>query len=296
MLAEKMENPLENDTKIRSAELIALYRSVSDIRDPVLFEKFLPIGYRLTTLDTVDSQSKERIVYAKLHVGMLITLYDDLADNRVHRNPRLLGELYQLNLGRDRSSAARLSVAEREILDLAKFLFANLQRVLAEFPNHASLLPALRFDFQQFYLANQYSELCTDLPNLRNLPELAGHGPFNMGIVIAGMIDLAALGSLDAAEIGACREIFLSAQRMGRISNMRFTLAREQAEQDRTNEIEFRMRRGHTLLEVEMELQAEFHGLSQSISAQRLGSFSTQRYAEGFQALHVLHRSLLGRI
>ncbi len=279
----------------RLDSLIKTYLAASSIRPELLFRKFLPTGYRLITIDSVDADMYHSAILAKVHLGMMITLYDDLADNPQYRNPDLLSALYGLNIGNNSRTPPRFSGQDRLTFELARHLFSELRSALESFPHHAHLEPALRFDIEQFYACNRHSELMALLPNIRNLTESQILGPHNMGIVAAGTIDLMASAKLRIAELGQCREVFHLGQRLGRISNLIFTQHREAAEGDTTNEILI----SHEILKKPQyrdTLLREFEEKKSSIRSHSLQTFQTAKYAEGLQALHQLHSSLEGKI
>src|SRR4051794_22798126 len=98
------EKPGKYDLELGA--LVETYLGVSSHRSESLFRRFLPDGYRMTTIDSVDPAVFDTAILAKVHLGMLITLYDDLADHPRHRNAQLLSELYGLNIGRDKRTPA----------------------------------------------------------------------------------------------------------------------------------------------------------------------------------------------
>ena len=296
-------SPLEKSTGVKADldTLISTYLAASSLRPELLFRHFLPTGYRLTTLDSVDNADLNTVIFAKVHLGMIITLYDDLADHPQHRNPDLLSALYQLNIGRDRPTPAHLSRQNRLAFELARHLFSQLRCVLEDFPYHQLLEPALRFDIEQFYACNRHSELMSTLPTVHNLTESQLLGPHNMGIVAAGTLDLMASPQLKMKELGQCREVFHLGQRLGRISNLIFTLQRELSEGDTTNEILI----SHSVhpdtpdfkgSPYPVMLLREFGEILKRIVSHKLETFHTPRYAEGFKAFHQLHASFEGAI
>jgi hypothetical protein len=272
------------------ASLVETYLAVSSLRPRVLFEDFLPTGYRFTTIDSVDSDFQSSVILAKLHLGMMITLYDDLADNPENRDGDLLNALYKLNVGRDLETPLSLSGERHRTFELARYLFQGLQMALRRFPQYSILAPVLQFDIEQFYVCNRHSELISVLPAARNVMESQTIGHHNMGIVAAGVIDLMASPGLRLAELGQCREVFLLGQRLGRISNLIFTLKRELLEGDTTNEMLF------SASSTESNLLHEFKLKRDSICAYTLQSFNTTAYASGLDSLHRLHASLEGKI
>lgn len=286
---------IEKDPRVDS--LIATYLGSNTLRPEILFRHFLPTGYQQTTLDSVPPGLFHAVIYAKLHLGMIITLYDDFADHPKYRNPVLLQYMYQLNVGVDRPAPGSLSEFDLKNYELARFLFLSLTQVLKTFPHAEILMPVLRFDIEQFYSSNRHSELMTSLPSIRNLTESLIMGPHNMGIMAAGTIDLMASPEMDLMELGACREIFHLGQRMGRTSNIIFTLLRETAEGDGTNEILISAQTKNTdEATYKLQLLREFSSHVEEISSRYVQSFNSVRYAQGFENLHRLQGSLVGQI
>jgi hypothetical protein len=223
---------------MKSVEILALrYERVLQNRDRRLFTEFLVHGHQQTTLSSVPQSLREEVVFAKVCLGMLITLYDDLADNPVFYNPGLLKLIYRLNLGEVPLPPADLSLHEKRIYQLARELFLQLETSLRCFIHYVPLKDILVFDIKQIFLANQYAELTTAHPFMRNLTESKAQGPYNMGMVAAGMIDLMASPGFEMENLGATREMLVQGQRLGRIGNLLFTFEREKKEGDVTNEI-----------------------------------------------------------
>ena len=293
MPPSKFSITMANPTPLE--ELIKKYLSVSTLRPDVLFQTFLPTGYRYTTLSSVAPCLLDVVLFAKIHLGMIITLYDDLADHPTHRNPKLLKELYRLNIAQDCTPEVPLNPAEMATFELARFLFSNLTCLLKTFDQSVALVPVLQFDIEQFYSSNRHSELMSAIPAIRNITETKNLGPYNMGMVAAGTIDLMASPQLSFLELGRCRELFILGQRMGRISNLIFTYKREQDEGDQTNEILISQLETNNS-KYRSQLLYEFSDTLATIRSTNLFSFSTSHYADGLIGLHQLHASLEGRI
>ena len=289
MLAVKQERQMD------LVKLADIYLSVSALRSEILFRHFLPEGYRQTTLNTVPVHRRKSLVLAKVHLGMLITLYDDFADRPDLKNPDLIERLYTLNIEKDHALTGSFSLQEKRTFDLARFLFADLTEALFALPNYAQLKNVLKFDLEHFFLANRHAELIGELPQIRNFTEMQSLGPYNMGIVAAGTIDLMAAPNFAPQELGRCREIFLLGQRMGRISNLLFTLPRELAENDLTNEILLCID-GETQRQYQSQLLRKFCEGFYQIRNTQLSTFSTKAYARGLVRLHRLHADLAGKI
>ena len=116
-----MSNMSEFNNAVES--LIAAYMKANSLRPEVLFRQFLTTGYKHTTLNSVSSDLFNAAIYAKIHLGMMITLYDDFADHPQHRNPQLLSHLYQLNVGIDKPAPSSLAGQELKNYELARLLF-----------------------------------------------------------------------------------------------------------------------------------------------------------------------------
>jgi hypothetical protein len=285
----------ENAQQIES--LVKTYRKINALRPEVLFSHFLPTGYKQTTLDSVSFDLVPAVIYAKVHLGMIITLYDDLADHPQYRDSQTLAQLYHLNVDNDKVTPKMMAGGSRKNFELARFLFSSLTKVLASFPNFKTLLPVLQFDIEQFYACNRHSELMTQMPAVRNLTESRMLGSHNMGIVAAGTIDLMASADFNLEELSVCREVFLLGQRLGRISNIIYTLDREIAEGDTTNEIlisEYTKKIDSNAYQV--ELMREFNSKLEDIRGRNVTSFNLGTYADGFLGLHNLYASLSGQI
>ncbi len=260
---------------------------VAPFRSRRLFCEFLPVGYELTTLDSVEDRRK--VVELKVLLGTLITLYDDYADRPDRFNPRLLKLLYRIPFERVTVDPGTLDREELLALDLAKSLFAKLLTGIERLRNYYLLSDVFCFDLKQFFLANHYSELLTQHRFLGNEGENRLYLHHNMGIVLAGMIDLMNVPRFTVADLGPARNLFLLGQRAGRISNVLTTYDRELEEDDRTNELLVSGDPG--------ELEAELATLLQKIETGKgINCFSAREYARGIRALHELHLKLKGVI
>ena len=276
--------------------LIADFREICPHRSSALFREFLPVGYHLTTLSSVPKEYREIVIQAKIRLGMLITLYDDLADHPDYLNPVLLKKLYRLNI--DSDFALTLSISkENKIYQLARKLFSELRDLLSGLPNYEQLKAILEFDIEQFYCCNRLSSLATETPGILNLAESQTLGPHNMGIIAAGTIDLMSVADLNVREIAICREIFILGQRMGRISNVVYTFEREKLEGDQTNEIFVQQRLfGGSHQSIKAQLLQELDECSITIKKFCASAFSSNQYAQGFLDLHQLHARLESQI
>lgn len=275
--------------------LVTKYETVSQIRDRRLFTNFLVNGYKLTTLSSVSSKRINDVIFAKVCLGMIITLYDDLADNPQYYNPNLLRSLYLLNVGHHTFLKPILNPEDQVTYDLALFLFANLEKSIESFPNYNSMIEILAFDIQHVFLANRYSELITANPSMRNMSESKSMGPYNMGMVAAGIIDLMASSYADLSELGLIREFLIKGQRLGRIGNLVSTYQREVQEGDVTNEIMLDPKGSNHYKNVLMkefyEGLVEIKNLDNSIK-----SIDLNLYVEGLSKLYHLHIDLEGII
>ena len=185
-----------------------------------------------------------------------------------------------------------MTVAEKESYELSKSLFKKMFNKLSKFPHYKDLLELFKFDLKQFFLANQYSELLTKSPEISNPLENKLYLHHNMGIVMAGMIDLMSLQNLKKHELGQARSLFLLGQRAGRISNVLTTFEREKTEGDVTNEILSKQNESTYFSKV-LILEQELINLYQLMDNYKaIQSFSSKQYSKGIRLLHQLHIKL----
>jgi len=291
-----------NSLKAEVQTLISTYCSVSKIRNVELFSKFLFNGYKMTTLNSVDEKYFNKVIMAKMHLGMIITLYDDLADNPKFQDNELLKILYMLPFA-DENFKQELSSEQLRIYNLSRFLIAGLDDLLEGLPHYKKIKEFFLFDMEQVFSANKYSSLITSMPEGASSYESVRYGHFNMGIVAAGMIDLMGISKLKLTELGTSRSAFHHAQRMGRISNLLATLDRELEEDDITNELFIQMYLSydsdkHDRKSCEEKVMDEFYSLAKKLlkHKQAIASFCIETYNKGIKDLHDFHLDLKGTI
>lgn len=280
-------------------KIIEHYGTILPHRPKELFSVFLAEGYRDTTLNSVGKRHEEHVVRAKMLLGMLITLLDDLADNPDYFNPKLLRILYHVGSSIKDLPLSTLSDHEQDIVDLTDALIVEIKANIKNLPHWSTLQNIFLFDIWQIYLSNRFSELITETPSIKNIVEAKFYGPYNMGMVAAGMIDLMAVPSLNVAELGKCREIFLLGQRLGRIGNLLCTFTREQNEHDQTNEIAIAIEHSHeSFLAYKNSLLKEHNAGIRKISRQKklVTNFDTKKYSDGLLKLFNLHQRMMGTI
>lgn len=279
--------------------LTSQFAEIAPHRPRQLFTEFLPQGYAMTTLDTVPEELRAHAIAAKLAIGMIITLYDDFADRPLSYNPKLLSLLYQMPLGMKTVTVA-MSVEEQATIRFARKLHTLLEQHLAPLPQAVSFKKLFMFDLQQFFAANMYSELMMQFPDAHNELENRLYLHHNMGMIMAGMIDLMALPRLPPRELSRARMLFLLGQRYGRICNVLATEVRERHEGDVTNEIVASQMNGGggsaeqlvcRLVREKMRLLHRMEKLQPMIT-----SFSVRKYMQGLIQLGRLHEQFTGTI
>ena len=272
------------------------YRKHIAYRDEVLFTEFLPQGYQLVTLSCVPQKYFYTVLFVKCNLGMFITLIDDFADNPKLRNRELLDKLYQVPFDDEFIELDGCSVEERGICELALKLRANMKKHIRKLPGFLTLYDVFKFDFEEVMRANAFSELITDRPDIVNPEECRHYGAYNMGMVLAGMIDLMSVEEV-SDPLGRLREVFLLGQRHGRLSNLLSTLDREKAEADQTNElVALSEYRGVSLSSQLAAADDERAQILRSLDEAEVSQFKVDRYASGLRKLHELHTSMIGSI
>lgn len=277
-------------------ETLAEYRQVIPYRSDLLFTEFLPRGYTMTTLSCVPDEHFHRVLFIKSVLGMFITLLDDFADNPELRNKELLNKLYRVPFDDEFIKPESCTETERKICDLALSLRSKMRSSIRFLPNFLSYYDVFKFDFEQVTRANQYSELMTDYPHIINPAECVQFGPYNMGMVLAGMIDLMSCPNR-SNPLGILRQAFIIGQRHARLSNVITTMGRERSERDCTNEIIGLSRYYGSSIEQQCELaQGEMSQLIRELEQINTTQFDMRLYVRGLQDLHSLHSSLIGTI
>lgn len=294
---------------------VNIYRKVIDYRDDRLFTEFLPSGYQATTLSSVDNCFLDYAMIAKFHLGMFITLLDDFADNPRYLNTFLLMEIYKIPFDRHSINEKALNENELAILRLADYLYQHIQDHIQVLPHYNTLLQVFKFDLLRFYQANKFSELMTQHIALVNSDELMQLRPFNMGIVISGMIDLFASSNFDLRELGVARHIFHLGQRFGSICNNLNTFSRELIEGDITNEIIVKGLERKLISSSDLNnkssdtLHDKLHDIVKEMESEQseilnkildhndeIHSFHCDKYVTGLNQLKLLHEAMKGII
>jgi hypothetical protein len=276
-------------------DAIEYYMSVVDSRPKELFSYFLATGYKDTMLNSVLIKEQNDTFSAKMYLGMLITLIDDLADNPTCFNPELLKLIYSNNL----VNKSKLSINHTKIINLKRFLFKNMYKHIKKLSNHNTLIDVFNFDLENIYLSNKFFELITAKTIMRNNYEIKFYGHYNMGVVAAGIIDLMGVKNINYEELGKCREIFLTGQRLAKIANTISTFAREEQEGDVTNEIMCLLSSSKNNFNFyKNKLEKEFVSGIKLIkkSKNKIKNFDSLKYAHGIEKLFDLHMSLKGKI
>lgn len=284
------------------------FRELHPHRKQELFTEFLPQGHALMTLSSVPKEAREEVILIKSLLGMLITLYDDLADMPDLENSTLLAELYKIPFNNKSVNISILSQREQRYIHFARNLTDQMAMKIGALPSFKNYKDILQFDMLQFYNANNYYSLAQKQPTLLNSVEISLIGPFNMGMIIAGTIDIMASPTFDKDELGRTRAVLIFAQRFGHICNSLTTIKREIAENTLSNEAliitkEILQRasneaiieqhaRGLQVLRQEQEIILEKLALHASF----VRSFNAQHYIVRLKDLHELHERFLGII
>ncbi len=291
--------------------LISQYRDINPNRPALLFNDMLVRGYRCTTLNSVRLELLDQLIFAKVNLGMLITLFDDFADNPKLRNANVLKALYQLP---DDINIQNYNAREANTIQLAQKLSHTIFNFLQRHDSQQKYQQLFLFDLQQFYQCNRYCEIITDNPLLASQYEAQLLFPFNMGIVMAGMLDIAASSQVQPSELSQIRHCFHLGQRYGSLCNTLNTLDREVFESDLTNEA-LMIALKKQLIDKDMlaskavdkinqrikpvvtQLKLEQKDLLQRMLQYRsLKTFSTQQYVNGLVKLRQIHEQLRGKI
>ncbi len=264
-------------------------------RAPQLFTRFLPAGYRLTTLSSVAESSSDAVVEAKVLLGTIITLMDDLADHPRYRDDEMLARLYRIPAEIMYGLPVTEALSEFEVL--VRALIAELFERVNQLGARAQvLLPFFCFELEQFFQANRYSALISELPYAANRYENRQIVSYDMGIVAAGVIDLMASPRVDLRELGLIRELLARAQVICRIMNVVSTAARERRERDVTGELVGL--EAAAFLNAQNALREEVRDKLAQLKSQgdKIRSLRVDEYVQGLAQLADLHTAHEGII
>lgn len=287
---------------------IERFHAIHPHRSPKLFTEFLPQGYDMTTLSSVDTSARARALRAKCFLGMYITLYDDLADNPALFNMKLLTELYKIPFHGDEVRADSVDDDAQKYLTFARVLADALLQELSTLTHYDEYRELFEFDLRQFYNCNQYYTLAQKYPHLGNSVEARLFGPFNMGMIVAATIDIMASSTFCTRELGQARALFLFGQRFGHICNSLTTLAREISEQTITNEVLLIAHEKSSAshfsnvignVDVALSVLREEQELlltKLAVHARMITSFDAHGYINGLKNLRALHERMMGSI
>lgn len=188
-------------------------------------------GVDLITLPSVKEELRCHVVETKLLSIFYGTLIDDIADRDQD------GEMLQLavSLGFEEWSRERLTFwagRRREYLEMVARIWKEVWSRCSSYPRFKEFEQILRFDTEQTLNAMRYALMVNQRPEGLNVIEHDLYQPHNMQIMFMASVDLCASPTFDMDELGAVREIFWHAQRMGRIGNMITTWEREVLDRD----------------------------------------------------------------
>ncbi len=272
------------------------YRAVISYRDDALFSEFLPRGYTMTTLSSVAPEHYFRALLIKCNLGMFITLLDDFADNPELRNKALLEKLYRIPFDDEFIDLSCCTEPEKNICALALKIRGNMKTHIRQLSGFMNFYDIFKFDFEEIMRANQYSELMTDRSDIVNPEECRHYGAYNMGMVLAGMIDLMSTPEL-RDPLGVLRHVFLLGQRYSRLCNLNTTLDREKSENDNTNEfVVLAQYEGTTIEEQQHRANEEMAVIIDRIRRFEIQQFDAARYVLGLENLCALHIAMTGKI
>jgi len=243
-------------------------------RDAFLW-KWCCEGARLTTLSSVDSAFLESNNVTKVLGVMVDVLMDDVADQPGER--AYLDELLRIPFSRNPSSFAEFPNEMIEYARTTGRVFGAVLDRLRDYPRFDEFVDLLEFDYLQLMNAMRYSRMINENHQLMNLAEHDIYLPHNMHMMASGTIDLMCSPDLDAAEVGAVREVLWHAQCMGRIGNLLTTWRREINEGDFTSGVFAWALSERLVLPDELHSKNGEH-LQKSIASHRCDGFFFKRW------------------
>lgn len=193
-------------------------------RDPFIW-RWAYEGVVVTCLNTVESRWRESVHLTKVLGIMFVCLIDDIADEI--KDKIFLNEALKIPFASQDICYENLSQLHQKYLKFALKLWLVIERRLQSYPRYEEFKEILEFDNWMLANSMRHSFLINTKNYLLNLAEHDIYAPHNMYMVFMNMVDLCCSPTFQIHELGMVREVFLTAQKMGRIGNMITTWERE---------------------------------------------------------------------
>ena len=203
-------------------------------RDPILFNWILYMSQNVH-LSSIDKKYMDRLCIVKTKLTILITLLDDIVDDKLIRNPKLFKHLIKIPFSK-KIVLEDLTEKEKEYFNITKEIWDDIYSEIKKFPCFSEFEEILEFDLHQTINAMRYGLIINEKPEMANLLESLVYEHHSMIIIIAGDLDLMCSPNFDKNELKYLREVLYISQQMAKIGNIYNTYPREILEGDISTE------------------------------------------------------------
>jgi hypothetical protein len=206
-------------------DLIKMYNSVGlRTRNMNFLTKWFYDTYKFAHLSSIDEDLLEDLCIDKTKLSVFAILVDDLADNSLTRNQRLLEESINIPWNGTKKYHDPYLEAIRVIWNESIFS-------IQDYPRFEEFKDLFYFDLKQFLNSICYGSLVNSM-EMANYVETKSHSYHNMMVLLFCDMDLMCSPDFDKDELGKLRPILHWVQDITHIGNILSTYRREIEEQD----------------------------------------------------------------
>jgi hypothetical protein len=206
-------------------QVIEIYHSVGH-RNTNLFQWLHDHLYTKLRLSSVSGEFAEDLRLLKTKSAVFITLIDDIADNHLYRDKKLLNALIEIPFS-----------DEPDPIDSGYYratwkIWSDIKATIEKFPRYSEFKHILDFDLRLVMMSQEYSLMVNTDRSAVNVMENETYGPHGTLVLAQGTIDLMCSPEFDIKELGSLRELLMIGQKIAQFCNTINTYVREIDEED----------------------------------------------------------------
>lgn len=206
-------------------QVLEIYDSVGH-RNSQLFRWLHDHLYTKLRLSSVPPDFAEDLRLLNTKSSVFITLVDDIADNQLYRDKKLLNALIEIPF-RD----------EPDTIDSNYYkatweIWSDIKATIEKYPRYSEFKHIFDFDLRLVMMSQEYSVMVNTDRSAVNVVENEIYGPHGTLVMALGTVDLMCSPEFDIKELGSLREILMIGQKIAQFCNMINTYIREIDEED----------------------------------------------------------------
>jgi hypothetical protein len=296
MVIEKILKQLTPERKKKEIESIKNIKLPKELQEWVKrYEKvgkrsefFWKFIYKLNGIINPFNFSNESTRNVKTLFIVFLVLIDDVAEkpeNGFFSN-NLLESFYKNSFPK----TITLTRNENNYLKFSIDLWTYIQKRIKKYSYYKKIEEIFYFDIKQIFNAIEYSHLVNKHTFLINEKEHWAYSPYTLQGMINCDIDLMNNFNLKLEEMGVVREIFLSAQKLARITNCFATWEREIEEGDITNSL-FVYAIEYKILKIE-DLNRNKEGIIKKIKESNINEKLLKEWEFSYNEINILCKKI----